>query len=60
MDVVEACADSLLAASALALILQADLLKPTDQISVEQARTLAIRAIDRIIERTYTEGAKPR
>lgn len=56
-DVVEACADALLAAAAMSLVIQTDSGEP---INIGDARRLAIRAIDRIIDRTVMEGPKPR
>jgi hypothetical protein len=57
-DVVEACADALLAAAAMTLVIKtADSGEP---VSLDEARHLAIRAIDRIIQRSVVEGPKPR
>lgn len=54
-DVAEACADALLAAVAQAMILQGH-----EYVSLGDARYWAVAFIDRIIQRTEAEGAKPR
>ena len=50
-DVVEACADAFLCAVALAMQPERD---------IHAVRTAAIAALDRVIERTMREGARPR
>lgn len=54
LDVVEACADALLSACALAIQLTGE------QPSFEGSRKLAIGALDAVLERTEREGGKPR
>jgi hypothetical protein len=74
-DVAEACADALLAAAAHVLIMQryarqynpeADPTPPaatpagTEQVSIYEARDLAVNMLDRVIVRTIAEGGRPR
>lgn len=59
-DVAEACADALLAACAQVLILRAPLIASTDPVQIDDCRALAFQMINRVIERTYREGARPR
>lgn len=53
-DVIEACADSLLSAVALLLMLQ------EVPVSNATARAQAIQMLDRLLLRTETEGPRPR
>jgi hypothetical protein len=53
-DVIEACADSLLSAVALLLMLQ------EVAVSNATARAQAIQMLDRLLLRTETEGPRPR